>query len=306
MPESGTPPPPAPTQVSLQQRGELPVLCIDNRHATATIALQGAQLLNYTPRGQRPLIWLSERAGYRRGHSVRGGIPICWPWFGALERNPDDVRAMAIGGDLPAHGLVRARDWTLRAVRETDDATEVVLGFSTDHALQRSWPHAADLQLTVTVGRTLTLALTTRNAGQQPIALTQALHSYFAVSAIDEVQLTGFENTRCIDTLDDWRERRQSGAIDFHGETDRIHLDVPREVRLRDRGWQREIVLRATGSTSAVVWNPWADKARRLSQFAPEAWRGMVCIETANVLDDRVLLEPATERTLSLEIGCDD
>jgi glucose-6-phosphate 1-epimerase len=293
-----------PTTNLLQQRGDLSVLRISNRHADATIALQGAQLLEYTPRGEQPVIWLSKQAAYQRGQGVRGGVPVCWPWFGALDRNPESVRAMTRGDNLPAHGLVRTRDWTLRSVREADDCTEVSLALSTDLSLQH-WPHHAELLLTVSIGQSLKFALTTRNLGHEPIALAQALHTYFAISAIDTVAVSGFEGCRHIDTLDDWRELQQQGAIRFSGETDRIYLDVPSEVQLHDSGWQRTIRLRTSGSGSAVVWNPWVEKAKRLSQFAPEAWREMLCIETANVLSDSVHLAPAAEHTLALEITCD-
>jgi glucose-6-phosphate 1-epimerase len=294
------------TQVLLEQRDELPILRIGNRHADAAIALQGAQVIEYTPRGARPVIWLSEQAEYRRGQGQRGGIPICWPWFGAIERNPSAVRKFATEQELPAHGLVRTRDWTIRSIREHDDSTEVTLSFVTDNLLQRQWPYAAELQLRVTLGKTLRLALTTRNLDTQPIALTQALHTYFAISSIDKIHLCGFENARYLDTLDDWYEYRQNGEIRFTAETDRIYLDVPRAVRLYDSGWNRTIHLHAANSASAVVWNPWIEKSKRLSQFPLDAWRAMVCIETANVLDDRVEVAPQAEHTLALEIRCEE
>ncbi len=302
-PSSGS----TPAQVSLEQRDELPVLRISNRHATAAIALQGAQILEYTPRGARPVIWLSAQAEYKRGQGQRGGIPVCWPWFGAIERNPAAVRACMRGDKLPAHGLVRARDWTIRSIREQNDGTEIIFNFITDdlfqQLLQQPWPHAAELELQVTIGSSLRLKLTTCNLGAQALALTQALHTYFAISAIDNVHLTGFENARYVDTLDAWREHKQNGAIRFNGETDRIYLDVPHMVQLRDSGWNRTIHLHAINSASAVVWNPWIEKSKCLSQFPRDAWRDMVCIETANVLDDMIELAPHAPHTLTLEIS---
>lgn len=286
----------------LEQRDELPVLRINNRHADAAIALQGAQILEYTPHGTNPVIWLSNQVEYRRGQGQRGGIPICWPWFGAIDRNPISVHSLAHGDQLPAHGLVRTRDWTIRSIRESDEGTEIILSFITDSLLQQQWPYTVELQLKINIGATLQLELTTHNLGSQPIALTQALHTYFAISAIDKVHLTGFENSHYIDTLDDWRDHKQNGAIHFSAETDRIYLDLPREVKLHDSGWNRTIHLRATNSTSAVVWNPWIEKSKRLSQFSPDAWQEMVCIETANVLDDMIEIAPLATHTLALEI----
>lgn len=299
------------SHVTLEQRDELPVLRISNRHADAAIALQGAQLLEYTPRGAHPVIWLSDRVEYKRGQSQRGGIPVCWPWFGALERNPAAVRSLTHGNQLthdhplPAHGLVRTRDWTLHSILEHDEGTEIHLHFITDSVAQTQWQHAAELQLKVSIGTTLRLELTTRNLGAQPLALTQALHTYFAISAIDNVRVTGFEKAHYIDTLDDWFDHNQQGAIEFTAETDRIYLDVPNAVQLHDSGWNRTIHLHMQNSASAVVWNPWIEKSKHLSQFSPDAWREMVCIETANVLDDMIELAPQATHKLVLEIQSD-
>lgn len=291
------------SQVTLELRDELPVLRISNRHADAAIALQGAQILEYTPRGERPVIWLSDRVEYKRGQGQRGGIPICWPWFGALERNPATVRALAHDENLPAHGFVRTRDWSLHSIDESDEHTQIKLNFLTDALSQIHWSANAELQLTITIGDTLRLELTTRNLGTQPLAATQALHTYFAISAIDKIHLTGFDNTHYIDTLDDWYDHNQDGAIHFAAETDRIYLDVPPSVQLHDSGWNRTIELRTINSASAVVWNPWIEKSKRLTQFAPDAFREMVCIETANVLDDMIELELQATHTLTLEIS---
>jgi glucose-6-phosphate 1-epimerase len=289
------------SSVEIVQLDQLPVLRIHNAYADALIALQGAQVLEFVPRGQRAIIWLSEQAAFKRGHSIRGGIPLCWPWFGDLTRNPAAVRAAVAEQDAPAHGLVRAQNWLLESVAEQPTFTQIVLRYPTA-ALSASWPHAAELTLTVSIGATLRLQLQTRNTGSESFALTQALHSYFAVSDIDQVEIGGFENTVYIDTLNDWRESQQQGAIRIAGEVDRIYRQVPSHLELRDTGWQRSIHLRALNSASAVVWNPHIEKSKRLSQFALDAWRRMLCIETANIMDDNVVLAAGAEHILDLEV----
>lgn len=291
------------TTVALEQRDELPLLRIGNAHAETLIALQGAQLIEFTPKGQRPLIWLSENAEFKRGQSIRGGIPVCWPWFGAIERNPESVRHMASGENLPAHGIVRNANWILEAISEQTDATRVTLSYATMATTQTEWPHDATVRLTISVGKTLRLELSTRNEGRAPLAITQALHSYFPVSDIHALEVRGLEQARYIDALDNWRECIQTGAVQFCGETDRIYLDVPPIIELLDRNEQHSIFLRAHNSASAIVWNPWIDKAKRLSQFAPDAWQRMLCIETANALTDCVVLAPGAEHTLTVEIS---
>ncbi|BCA31557.1 glucose-6-phosphate 1-epimerase [Pseudomonas sp. SLBN-26] len=272
--------------------------------AELLVAQQGAQVLSYRRHGEQPLIWLSEQAGYQRGQSVRGGVPVCWPWFGDLRRNPDAVQACYPGdGNAPAHGLVRGLDWELDGVEALDG--EVQLRFSLDTRRQPlpGWPHAARLGLTLRLdAQRLHLALDTENLGDAPLAISQALHTYFAVSDIHQARVEGLDGCDYIETLDGWSRRRQAGDVAFSGETDRIYLGVPRRVAIHDAGWNRRVVLEAEGSSSAVVWNPWIDKSTRLSQFAPDAWQRMLCIETAQVMDDVLHLAPGARHRLAFSL----
>jgi len=285
-------------QTTLVQIDELPALRIRNRHADALIALQGAQVLEYIPRGQQPVIWLSETAEFRRGSAVRGGIPVCWPWFGDLARNPEPVRALITGG-APAHGLVRGRDWTLGNIVETETQTEITLCYP-GTGLPSHW--RAELSLTIAVGATLQLRLGTRNAGAAPLHFTQALHTYFAVSHIDDIEILGLDHSPYLDTLEQWQERRQRGALRVEGEIDRIYLDTPEHIEIHDKNWRRNLRIRSN-SRCAVVWNPWIEKAKRLSQFKADAWRRMLCIESANVMSDSLTLERGAEYQLELQIS---
>jgi glucose-6-phosphate 1-epimerase len=265
------------------------------------LAEQGAQILSYQEWEQPPLIWLSEQAQYHRGQGLRGGVPVCWPWFGDLKRNPQVVQAMHDGSAPPAaHGLVRNLDWQLEDLEDAGD--EVHMSFSVETDGLPGWPHKARLSLEIRLGQRLQLSLTTENLGKQPLALSQALHTYLAVSDIRQVSVDGLQGCRYIETLEDWQERSQRGALTFAGETDRIYLQTPPQLTLRDPLWQRQIHLRAQGSHSAVLWNPWIDKAQRLTQFAPNAWQDMLCIETANVLQDAVQLAPGAQHRLRLEL----
>jgi glucose-6-phosphate 1-epimerase len=283
-----------------------PLVCWQIRRGDAEllVAEQGAQILSYREGDAPPIIWLSEQAAFEAGQSLRGGVPVCWPWFGDLRRNPAKVQAMYAGeGAAPAHGLVRAIDWTL-ATQDADDAS---LEFVCPQAREGlpGWPHPLDLRLRVSLADGLQIELSSGNPGDQPVAFSQALHSYFAVSDIREVAVEGLGGRRYIETLEDWQEREQQGELRFAGETDRIYLGLPPTLSLLDAGWQRRISLHASGSRSAVLWNPWIDKAQRLSQFADDAWQRMLCIETANVLDDCVVLQPGETHRLLLRIAAE-
>ncbi len=272
-------------------------------HAELLVAQQGAQILSYQPDGQPPLIWLSEQAAYERGQSVRGGVPVCWPWFGDLRCNPPAVQAAYQPGLAPSHGLVRGLDWQLLGIDEDGDAVTLRFVFDSRQHLLPGWPHAARLQLDIRLGEDLALNLETHNQGDEPLVISQALHSYFAVSDVRQVGVEGLDGCRYLDTLDDWREHRQDGALQFAGETDRIYLGTPARLSIVDPGWGRRIHLDSSGSRSAVLWNPWIDKAKRLSQFAAEAWQGMLCIETANVMEDVVRLAADERHALRLRLS---
>ncbi|QKE65270.1 D-hexose-6-phosphate mutarotase [Aquipseudomonas campi] len=271
---------------------------------TLLVAQQGAQILHYQHGTQAPIIWLSEQARYQRGQSVRGGAPVCWPWFGGLTRNPPAVQAMHSNpASAPAHGNVRGLDWQLLGIDQHDGAVTLQFAFDSRKHPLPDWPHAAELQLNIRLDQQLHLELRSSNLGTQPLVLSQALHTYFAVSDIRDVSVQGLDGCRYIETLEDWQERRQQGALDFAGETDRIYLDTPTRLSIIDPGWQRRIHLDAQGSRSAVLWNPWIDKAKRLSQFAEDAWQRMLCIETANIWDDCVTLAPGASHSLCLSLS---
>lgn len=267
------------------------------------ISQQGAQILSYQEDQQPPLIWLSEQAAYQRGQSVRGGVPICWPWFGNLQRNPQTVQAMHLQPDTaPAHGLVRSLDWQLRGIDNLDDGIQLDFAFNSATQPLADWPHATELHLRIRLDGRLHIQLSSRNLGDTPLAISQALHSYFAVSDIRQVEVDGLHGCRYIETLEDWQQRQQDGTLHFSGETDRIYLDTPAQLSILDRAWQRRIHLHSSGSNSAVLWNPWIDKAQRLSQFAADAWHGMLCIEHANVMDDIRVLAAGEQHQLDLSL----
>jgi len=279
--------------------------CWRIRHANAEllVAQQGAQVLSYQHDDQPPLIWLSEQAAYRHGQSVRGGVPVCWPWFGDLQRNPMAVQAMHRHPErAPAHGLVRGLDWQLRAIDSQDDGVNLEFAFDTAEHRLDEWPHNAELTLSIRLADRLHLALRNRNPGTAPLAISQALHSYFAVSDIHQVRVEGLDGCPYIETLENWQTREQRGALAFTGETDRIYLNTPAQISIVDPAWQRQVRLSSSGSASAVLWNPWIDKAQRLSQFAPDAWQRMLCVEHANVLDDALLLPPDGQHSLSISL----
>ena len=291
-------------QVETETHGELACWRVSCPQAELLIAQQGAQILSYQRIGQPPLLWLSEQALFRQGKSVRAGVPVCWPWFGNLQRNPQPVQKMYSGTDAPAHGLVRGRDWQLLGIEQVGETVQIQ--FSLPEAANGElpgWPHKVELKLLIEVGAQLSVTLTSHNLGDASVTISQALHSYFAVSDVRQAQVEGVAGLSYIETLADWEQRTQQGALAFSGETDRIYLDSPEQLSIVDPHWQRRITLTSSGSRSAVIWNPWTDRARELPDMADDGWQRMLCIETANVWDDVVELKPGERNVLSVQIA---
>jgi glucose-6-phosphate 1-epimerase len=286
--------PDTPALHTLDGPGGLPTLPIANRHASARLLLQGAQLLGYRPADGPELLFVSPNAVYAPGQAVRGGVPVCWPWFGP---DPD-------GRGQPAHGFARNRVWALRGATTTDDgATELRLGLSDDAETRALWPHAFDLELQLTVGPMLRLALTTRNTGDSAFTFTQALHSYFAVGDIAATQVLGLDGCGCIDKLAGGaRVPPVPGPVRFDGPVDRIYQRVPPTLQVLDTAGGRRIALHSEGSTTAVVWNPGAALAATMADLGAGAQRGYVCVETANAGDELITLAPGASHCMAVVI----
>jgi glucose-6-phosphate 1-epimerase len=279
-----------------QGNGDWPFIQIHNAHARATISLYGGQVLGFHPHHTTDdLMFLSERAFYEQGKAIKGGAPICWPWFGA------DTSGMNRG----AHGFARNQLWRVVSTRELadDGATEVVLALNPSPKSLELWAHTFELTSTITVGKTLKIALVTCNTSDTPMHLTQAIHTYFKVGDIGQTQVLGLENTQYIDNaVGGNREiKPQMGAIDFTQEVDRIYTHTPPIMQIVDAAWQRNIQIQAIGSHSTVVWNPWVEIAKKSADLNDGDYQKFVCVETANAADDCVQIAPNASHTLSAE-----
>ena len=264
-------------------RGGLPVVKIRNAHATATVALHGGQILAFQPNGASPVLWMSERAIYAEGTPLRGGIPVCWPWFGPHPTAPNGK----------AHGFARVSMWQVLGSRVAQGGTtELQLCLQDNRDRRELWPHAFSLQLVVTVGPQLEVDLIATNRGGEPFEYSGALHSYFCVGDVTRLAVHGLDGCTYVDQVDGGRRKVQRGPVTLEGETDRIYLDTSADCLIDDPALARRIRVAAAGSRSTVVWNPWVDKARRLADFAEDEYRHMLCVETANADADAVRLAP--------------
>jgi len=275
--------------------GDLPTVRVRNEFAAAEISLLGAHVLSYQPHGTEPVLWVSSQSNFAVGKPIRGGIPVCWPWFAG---HPLD-------SNLPSHGFVRTALWTVLASRTTrDERTEIELGFESNADTLALWPHRFALRLRVTVGPALTVTLFTCNTGDELFSFTGALHTYFHVGDVAQIAIHGLDGSDYLDKTDNMARKTQHGPVHISGYTDRIYLDTDSECIIQDPVLNRHIHIEKAGSATTVVWNPW-QMAARMPDLADDEYPGMLCVETAKAADDVETVAPGEEHHLTAHIWVD-
>lgn len=278
--------------------GGLPVLRVTAAGGSATVHLHGAQVTDWHPTGHGPRLWLSSASRYTADAAIRGGVPICFPWFGAHPTNPT----------APAHGFARVTAWDL--VSAQDDGSEVTLVLRLTErslpSLPMAWPHRFVATYTVAVGARLGLSLEVVNQDDISITFEEALHTYLRVGDVRRAEVTGLERTAYLDKVaGSVRVPGEPGPVRLTRQTDRIYLDTTAATTVRESSSDAPVTVTKAGSRSTVVWNPWAELADRMSDVGPGEWTTMLCVETANVGPAAVRLEPGQRHVMSavLEVG---
>jgi D-hexose-6-phosphate mutarotase len=273
--------------------GGLPRLTVVNALARAEVYLHGAHVTAWQPTGHDPVIWMSRASQWSATKPIRGGVPICFPWFGP---HPTDTSA-------PAHGFARLADWTLVEARDVAGATHLVLELAPAAPPSALRPYTFTARYRVTVGSSLTLSLEVLNTGTDAFPFEEALHTYFAVQDIRGVHISGLEEADYLDKVGGTTKRNQGrDPIRFTGETDRVYLQTQATCTIHDPGLRRRIVVAKDASDATVVWNPWVAKAAAMPDFGDDEWPGMVCVETANANVHGVTLAPGARHTMTATI----
>ncbi|XZG69506.1 D-hexose-6-phosphate mutarotase [Chitinibacteraceae bacterium HSL-7] len=269
----------------------LPLVCVSNAHGRALVALQGAHVLSFVPAGKRDLLWVSPKAIFAPGKAVRGGIPLCMPWFGA-------------GGEgRPAHGFARSSIWTLAsAENHADGSTTVSFTLQDSDATRALWPHAFAYRLDVRVAAAMTLTLTAEHKGDVAVPFTAALHTYFTVSDVQAVRVEGLEGATFIDTLGGANTRHvQEGAVTIGaGPIDSIYVNVAAEQRIVDTN--RTIRIDSP-CKSSVVWNCGAETAAKMADVGAGNHLGYLCVECADTADNALTLAPGQTYTTTMTLS---
>lgn len=267
---------------------------ISNAQASASLCLQGAHLMTWQPKNQAiPVLWLSRDARLAEGKSIRGGVPVCWPWFGAH----------ALDASLPAHGFARTVPWEIIGTgAEANGATRLSLRLLANSRTRALWPQQAQLGLKIIVGETLRMELTTENTGISDLVIGEALHTYFRIGDIGSVRVTGLSGCEFWDKVGGSALKKQQGAISFAAETDRVYINTAEECIIEDAQLNRKIHIAKSGSLSTVVWTPWIEKANKMGDMGqPDGWREMLCVESANAIGNAVKVPVGSKHTLTVE-----
>lgn len=279
--------------VSIDQHG-LFRLDVSNQHGKAQIYLQGAHVTRFQPHAGQPVLWMSEKSLFAHGKPIRGGVPICWPWFGP---HPSD-------SSLPAHGFARSRLWTLEETSALSDGrTRVVLVLRSNDETLKLWPHAFVLRYTVTVGAILDLDLRIDNPGSAPITCAEALHTYLTVGDVRQIAVSGLSGTTYVDKVRQAQRFTDQGDVTITAETDRVYLGTTATCTVHDPLLGRRLVIAKDGSNATVVWNPWIAKAKAMADFGDDEWPGMLCVETVNALDHALTIPAGGSHHMTAHIG---
>ncbi|MDO5503489.1 MAG: D-hexose-6-phosphate mutarotase [Actinomycetia bacterium] len=266
----------------------------DITHETTTgcIIDHGAHVMGWEPRGRYPVLFTSAAAVYAKDTAIRGGVPICFPWFGP-GRAPDAPYG---------HGFARTATWRHLRDEEDSEAFTTVYALTNEEATDEYWPHAFEAVLTARFGSELTISLAVTNHDSQAFSYEAALHTYLAVDSIHDVRIEGLDGARYVDKTDEGAVKEQAGPLTFDGEVDNVY-ETARPVEVIDVAAGRSTHVNTSGATHIIVWNPGRELAATIGDLGPGDWERFVCVEAGRVFDGAVSLEPGQSHTLSTTIS---
>ncbi|WP_234494119.1 D-hexose-6-phosphate mutarotase [Vibrio maritimus] len=277
--------------VTIAQLGDNKMVRVLHPKASAAISLHGGHVVSFKPEGQEDLIWMSKDAVYDNKAALRGGIPVCWPWFGRIA--------------APAHGFARNSTWELIEHRESDNGVLVSIGLTDNESSREIWPHKFQLVLNVEVSETLKVTLDITNTDSTPWRFSGALHTYLNLGDIHQMEVTGM-GTTYVDSLLDSKLCEGQEVLTLTDTVDRVYTAPDSEIVLHDNAWNRKLSVKNEGANSAVLWNPWKSGAESMGDMNNDGYLSMFCIEStlhANSLDEGKELAPGESHQLITHIA---
>jgi len=269
------------------------VVRVATEKCLGAIHLHGAQVTSWKPAGTPEVIFLSSKASFAEGKAIRGGIPICFPWFRA---KTDDATA-------PQHGFARTTRWSLDSIQNASEGVVVIMSMTHDAATRALWPHDFRAKFSATFGSKLVLEFTVTNTGAAPFRFEEALHTYHAVGDIRSARIRGLDGAAYLDNTDDNREKKQTGELAIARATDSAYLGSQQPIVLLDPLLNRKVHIAKQNSNSTIIWNPWEDAANKMADMGAGEWQKFLCAEAANIRRDAIALHPGDKHTLTATIS---
>lgn len=286
--------------LSFSMQGNLVLLEVENSHAKAKITTHGGCLLSYIPKvgssANNDILWVSDQSIYDGSKPIRGGVPICWPWFGAADEQ-----------GLPAHGFVRNKAWQVESVSNlANDVTQVVMTLESDAETLAIWPFAFHLSLTIEISEQLLMTLTMQNLNDVDLPISEAFHSYFSVEDVNSVLVKGLKGSIKLDKLTNAKSVKP--LVDYQVVTpmDDVYLNQSKSIEFVDTGNKRTIVLDKMNASSTIVWNPGSEGVSNFSDINKQDWTKFICIEAGNVLDNTTTVASGDKHSFAMKISVEN
>ena len=276
---------------------DLVFITVSNKHADADICLYGGHVTSFKPRNSMDLLWMSTESNFEEGKPIRGGIPVCFPWFGPHKTD----------SDKPQHGFARLMYWEVVSTSTNASAESVVkLGLTSSEETKAYWPHDFYAELTFVVGKKLTVTLNVTNTSDQPFDYTCALHSYYSLSAIDSISIEGLKGLTYYNQLTSENDVQKEEKLEITEALTRHYLNTETPVIIDDSAFRRRIKVDKTGSKVTTVWNPGAETCANIGDLPDDGYETFVCVEATNAFDFPISLNPGESFATSAIIGIDD
>jgi glucose-6-phosphate 1-epimerase len=268
-------------------------LIIEHQKLNAAFSLHGGHLIHFQLADQAPIIWLSKTAIFDHKKAIRGGVPICWPWFGAADS--------ALGDNLPAHGFARTSKWKVGNIIESTEGVVLELTLSSNENTLALWPFQFELTLKATLGDNLKLELTTENKSETALTYRSALHTYFNISAPENINVSGL-NEQFYNSLKDKTLETGNSRLLIDQAIDSIYKKTKQQILLEDKHLQRSLFISNTGNDSEVLWTPWVEGAKAFTDMPDDGYQTMLCIESTITGENGQKIEAGQKHTLSTYI----
>ncbi len=267
--------------VTIVEKDSVKIVRINHDKACAGIALHGGHVLSFKPMGQEDLIWMSDTAIFDGKTALRGGIPVCWPWFGRIA--------------APAHGFARNSTWELIEHRDNENGVIVELGLTSNECTRQIWPHLFNARLLVEVTEQLKVTLKVENVDDHEWTFSGALHTYLNLGDIKQAKVTGM-GLEYIDSLQNADVIQGAQELMLSDTIDRVYTQPEEKILVEDPVMNRTLTVTNHGHNSAVLWNPWKEGAQAMGDMPNDGYETFLCVESA-------LHAPSIEQGKTLQPG---